>query len=65
MAGFNISSKNFGKLLVRNGYQLVRCKGDHYIYKHIVSGKVISVPHHLNPIIAQRLVREFNLSVGI
>ncbi|MBO7696476.1 MAG: type II toxin-antitoxin system HicA family toxin [Methanobrevibacter sp.] len=64
MAGFNISSKNFGKLLLNNGYRVMRQTGSHAIYKNGVSGVVISVPIHLNPIIAQRLIREHNLKVS-
>ena len=65
MAGLNVSSKKFGKILKKNGFEFVRCTGDHYVYKHSVSGSVISVPLHLNPIIAQRLVKEFNLNVSL
>lgn len=65
MAGLNVSSKQFGKILKKNGFELVRCSGDHYVYKHSVSGSVISVPLHLNPIIAQRLVKEFKLNINL
>jgi len=64
MAGLNVSSKKFGKILERNNFELTRYSGDHYVYKHRINGAVISVPLHLNPIIAQRLAKEFNLNVS-
>jgi predicted RNA binding protein YcfA (HicA-like mRNA interferase family) len=64
MAGLNVSSKQFGKILERNNFELNRYSGDHLVYKHRTSGAVISVPHHLNPIIAQRLTKEFKLNVS-
>lgn len=63
MAGFNVNSKKFGKLLEQNGFELNRICGSHYIYKHRNNGATISVPNRLNPIIAERLVRQFSLSV--
>lgn len=62
MAGLNVSSREFGKILKRNGFKLVRQTGDHNIYKDD-KGRLVSVPMHLNPIIAQRLVRENNLKL--
>lgn len=64
MAGLNVSSKEFGKILERNNFELNRYSGDHLVYKHRASGAVISVPYRLNPIIAQRLVKEFKLNVS-
>lgn len=63
MAGFNISSSDFKKILKQNNYEHVRSNGDHAIFKHRGSGAVISVPQHLNPLIARRLVRENNLVI--
>ena len=65
MAGLNVSSKKFGKILKKNGFDLMRCSGDHYVYKHGVNGSIISVPLNLNPIIAQRLTKEFKLNVRL
>ena len=64
MAGLNVSSKEFGKILERNNFELNRYSGDHLVYKHRTTGAVISVPYRLNPIIAQRLVKEFKLNVS-
>lgn len=64
MAGFNINSKNFGKLLIQNSYELARCKGSHHIYKHRHDGTVIAVPNNLNPIIAERLVKQYKLIIN-
>lgn len=63
MAGFNISSRNFEKLLMQNSYKLARCKGSHHIYKHRYNGTVIAVPANLNPIIAERLVKQYKLII--
>ena len=65
MAGYNVSSKKFGKILMKNGFYYARTTGDHSIYKHRENGGVVSIPKNLNPIIAQRLVKEFKLKVDL
>lgn len=49
-------SKAFRKKLEKNGYALVRTKGDHLIYKR--EGHTLSVPYSLNKMIERRLKKE-------
>ena len=52
--------KEFVKLVEHNGYFLKRCKGSHCIYENN-KGRHISIPIHLNSVIARRLVKENKL----
>ena len=63
MAGFNVNSKKFGKILEQNNFEFSRISGSHHIYKHRTNGAVISIPIRLNPIIAERLIKQFNLNI--
>jgi predicted RNA binding protein YcfA (HicA-like mRNA interferase family) len=40
-----MSGAEVGKLLIKDGFELVRQKGSHIIYKH-ASGASIPVPNH-------------------
>ena len=51
--------REFELLLTKNGYELARCRGSHFVYK---KGNVtISVPKNLNKMIGRRLIKENNL----
>lgn len=54
------NNKKFIRILRRNGFKHIRDSGSHNIYES-PKGKHISVPHHLAPIIAKRLIKENNL----
>lgn len=54
--------EDFCKMIKRNGFYLKRCNGSHAIYLND-RGKHISVPWHLNPCIALRLIKENNLKI--
>jgi predicted RNA binding protein YcfA (HicA-like mRNA interferase family) len=41
-----LTHKQTVKILVRNGFVLVRQRGSHQIYRHNVSGKLVPVPLH-------------------
>lgn len=57
------SSREFACLLRNNGYSYDRTKGDHIIY--MKNGKHISFTHkHLNRMVVQRLIKEYNLKCG-
>ena len=56
-----ITSREFKKLLRKNGYVYVRSKGSHDIYKN--DKNTVAVPVRLNRMIAQRLIKELNLSL--
>lgn len=48
----------------KNGWILVRTKGDHYIYKHPNNSKILTISHGLNRMVWQRVVREYNLDLS-
>ena len=54
--------KEFCKVLRDNGFHLKKFNGSHAIYLND-RGKHISVPFHLNPCIALRLIKENNLKI--
>ena len=51
--------REFEQLLNENGFELVRCRGSHFVYKR--NGETISIPKNLNKMIGRRLVKEHNL----
>lgn len=53
------SKREFERLLNDNGYEFVRCKGSHFIYKK--ANKTVAVPKNLNNMIGRRLIKEHNL----
>lgn len=53
--------KEFEKLLLANGFILKRQKGDHKIYVNAF-GRHISIPKNVESVIAERLIKENNLS---
>ena len=56
------TAKEFYKLLYANGYALVRQNGgSHFIFRHLGTGRTISVNKNLNRMVAQRLIKENNL----
>ena len=52
--------RQFRKILNKNGFLLVRKRGDHFIYKNN-NGCTISINLRLNPMVAKRLIKENNL----
>lgn len=59
------SRRDFDKLLKSNGFEPVRCAGDHTIYKRynevLMKKETVSVPLSLNIMLTRRLIKEFNL----
>lgn len=53
-------TKEFIKIVQRNGFSYNRCKGSHSIYINNL-GNHISIPRKLESVIAQRLIKEHNL----
>lgn len=53
------SKREFAQMLVKNGYELVRCKGSHFIYKK--ADETVVVPKKINKMIGRRLVKEHGL----
>lgn len=58
-ANRNITSKEFKRILVDNGFELVSQKGSHAKYKR--DGKSVVVNKDLNCMVALRLCKENNL----
>ena len=54
-----IDAKMMKKILVSNGYKWVRTRGSHFIYSDGVN--TISVNKDLNRMVAQRLLKQYNL----
>lgn len=58
------TSREFIRIVERNGFYYSRNKGDHSIYVND-KGEHISVPHRLACVIARRLIKENNLITDI
>ena len=62
MAGFNCNPREFQRILKKNGFTYDHQSGDHRIWYR--DGIHISIPSvRLNPLIAQRLIKEYRLKV--
>ena len=57
------STREFIKILKRNGYTHTRNKGDHLIYKN--GNRSVTINRDLNRMVAQRLIKENNLEVNL
>jgi len=55
----SISGKKFAKILEEHGWQLMRIKGSHHIYKKEGESVRISVPIHSNQDLKVGLLRHF------
>jgi len=55
------SYRDFEKILRKNGYVLKRQKGSHFIWNNGM--RSLTVTHNCNPMIARRLINEYNLIV--
>ena len=53
------TKREFAQLLNENGYEFVRCRGSHFVYKR--ENATIVVPKNLNSMIGRRLIKEHNL----
>lgn len=56
------TSREFIRVLKRNGYVYNRHNGDHAIYVN-ASGRHISIPQKLADVIARRLIKEYDLNI--
>ena len=56
------TQRGFIKLVVSNGFYYDRHNGDHAIYLNN-EGRHISIPYHLECVIARRLIKENNLQI--
>lgn len=49
----------------RNGWVLVRTKGDHYYFKHPNHSKILLISKNLNRMVWERCVNEFDLNLNV
>lgn len=52
------------KVVVANGWELVRSSGDHMIYHHPNHTKILTISRGLNRMVWERCVREFNIDLN-
>lgn len=60
----SFSSREFNRILINNGFELVRKKGDHYIFKR--GQDTVSTTNGssgINMMVARRIVKTYNLKV--
>ena len=53
------------KIARKNGWQLVRIKGSHYIYKKPDSDKILTISNDLNRMVWERVVQEYDLDLNV
>ena len=58
------TQRAFIKIVEWNGFHYSRYKGSHAIYVND-GGRHISIPHNLESVIAQRLIKEYNLDINL
>lgn len=58
------TQREFIKICIVNGFYYSRHNGDHAIYVND-KGRHISIPKHLESVIARRLIKENNLEINI
>ena len=55
------SDREFKKILKKNNYTKVRCKGDHFTYSN--GERNITITPNINKVVALRLIKQYNLMV--
>lgn len=58
------TQKEFIRIVEKNGFYYDRHNGSHAIYVND-EGRHISIPHNLECVIAQRLIKENNLDINL
>ncbi len=59
-----INAKQFEKILIRLGFELIRQKGSHRFYKH-TDGRYTTLPHHKGEDLSRPLIREILKQIEI
>lgn len=58
----NFSAREFNKILANNGFELVRKKGDHYIFKRDKDTVcTTNGSNGMNIMVIRRLIKQYNL----
>lgn len=55
------NTREFHKILIDNGFELVRQQGSHYIFKR--GNQSITMNRDINYMVVRRLVKEYNLNL--
>lgn len=55
------TQREFIRMCKSNGFNYLKHKGSHAIYRHSETGRHISIPKNLNSCIALRLIKENKL----
>lgn len=55
----NITSREFRRILLNNGFDYISTNGSHSKYRR--DGHIVVVNKNLNAVVAQRLIKENNL----
>ena len=58
------NSREAKRIARKNGWVLVRTKGDHSYYKHPNHDKVLVISEGLNRMVWERCVSEFNINLN-
>ena len=53
------------KIAQRNGWKIVRTKGDHFYLKHPNHSKILTISKGLNRMVWERCVTEFDLDLNV
>lgn len=53
------------RIVKKNGWVLVRTKGDHYIFKHPDNPKILTISEKMNRMVWERCVPEFDLDLNV
>ena len=59
------NSREAMRIARKNGWIYVRSKGDHNYFRHPNHTKVLCISYHLNRIVWERCVTEFNLDLNV
>lgn len=58
-------TKEAMRIARKNGWYLVRIKGDHFYFKHPNHSKLLTISRDLNRIVWERCVTEFGLNLNV
>ena len=53
--------REFNRILKRNGYDLARVNGSHFIYVNRITHRIMPVNKDLNEMVRLRLIKQYDL----
>ena len=57
------NTREFSRILVKNGYKCIRKNGDHFIFENANLKKKIIINKNLNKMVMRRLIKQYNLTL--